>query len=72
MKPERHWLSTQTVIEIDTAIEQVHLLLVKEILAGTATPAVEQAEQKLHDLRNHFAALTGLGFRFAVCDGKLI
>lgn len=72
MTGECQVLSIQSVIEIDEAIAEVHSLLMKELFAGTATPAVEAAEQKLHDLRNHFAALTGLGFKFAVCDGELM
>ncbi len=72
MTAERPVLSIESVIEIDEAIAEVHGLLIKELFAGAADPVIHEAEQKLHDLRNRFAALTGLGFRFAVCDGELV
>lgn len=61
-------LDRQSIIKLDDRIAQVHGLLVEEMLAGSATARVQAAEQQLHDLRNEFAALTGLGFRFAACQ----
>ena len=72
MTGERQVLSVRSAIEIDGALAELHGLLVNEMLKGATSPVVEQAEQRVHDLRNQFAALTGLGFKFAVCDGELI
>ncbi len=72
MRAEPTPITTQAAIKIDSLIAEAHTLLAKELLGGSATERVAQAEQKLHDLRNEFAALTGLGFRFAICDGELI
>ncbi len=69
-KPTR--ITPQVAVRIDALIGEAHMLLARELLGGTATERVAQAEQKLHDLRNEFAALTGLGFRFAACDGDLL
>ncbi len=62
----------QTAVWLDAQLGQIHSLLAGEMIRGTATAAVEAAEQKLHDLRNEFAALTGLGFRFAVLEEELV
>ena len=72
MSGERQVLSIASAIEVDEALAEIHALMVKELLAGRATPVIEQAEQMLHDLRNQFAGLTGLGFKFAVCEGELV
>ncbi len=72
MTADRPLLNIQSIIEIDDVMGEIHGLLARELIAGEASPAVIQAEQKLHDLRNRFAALTGLGFKFAVCDGELV
>ena len=61
----------ETAIWLDDQLGEIHTLLAHELLQGTATPGVEAAEQKLHDLRNEFAGLTGLGFRFAVLEEEL-
>jgi hypothetical protein len=58
-------LTIGTVMRIDEVLAEVHALLANEMIAGTATRRVREAEQKLHDLRNEFAALAGLGFRLA-------
>lgn len=62
----------ETAVWMDEQLGQIHTLLAREMIRGTATSAVEAAEQKLHDLRNEFAALTGLGFRFAVLEEELV
>jgi hypothetical protein len=68
MTAERPCCDKQTAAWMDTQLAEIHTLLARELLRGTATAAVQAAEQKLHDLRNEFAALTGLGFRFAVLE----
>jgi len=72
MIADGHCCDKETAIWLDEQLGEIHTLLARELLRGTATAAVEAAEQKIHDLRNEFAALTGLGFRFAVLEEELV
>ena len=58
-------IDQETAIKFDNAMLEVHSLLAEAMIRDNHLPRIEKAEQIMHDLRNEWAALTGLGLRFA-------